>query len=56
MPRKLAQRLLFGGNLLRQPAFIDTPRRVIGDSKNSDAVIEWCILDRGMARAHYCNA
>ena len=38
--RGIATRQLFGGNLLRQPAYADTPRRLAGDLTNTDAVAE----------------
>lgn len=37
--RKIATRLLFGGNLTRQPAYRDVPSRRVGTLTNSDIVL-----------------
>jgi CDP-4-dehydro-6-deoxyglucose reductase, E1 len=37
--RKIATRLLFGGNLLRQPAYRDVPHRRIGELERADFVM-----------------
>jgi CDP-6-deoxy-D-xylo-4-hexulose-3-dehydrase len=36
---KIGSRLLFGGNLINQPAFIGTPMRIIGDLKNTNTIM-----------------
>ncbi|MDE1798584.1 MAG: lipopolysaccharide biosynthesis protein RfbH, partial [Candidatus Micrarchaeota archaeon] len=37
--RKIATRMVFAGNIVRQPAYKDAPKRIVGDLSGADAIM-----------------
>jgi CDP-6-deoxy-D-xylo-4-hexulose-3-dehydrase len=52
--RRIATRQLFGGNLTRQPAYLDVPHRTVSDLRNSDFTMDnvlWVGVYPGLSEA-----